>query len=156
MYTIKIGLLVLFASSIWASPLKQLERRDDASDVVGLINTERINAGCGPLSVDGRLQNAAQDFSQDMANRNYFSHNTPEGVDPGQRMRNAGYDMSTWGENIFMSGGLATAQEAVNAWMNSEGHRANILNCGFAQTGVGIATNSNGASYWTQDFATPL
>jgi uncharacterized protein YkwD len=121
--------------------------------VVTLVNQERAKAGCKPLTVDSRLVTAARGHSQDMANRNYFDHNTPEGVTPWTRITNAGYHFSTAAENI--AAGQTTPAQVMNAWMNSAGHRANILNCDLRNIGVGLAYNAKHTPYWTQDFGTP-
>lgn len=117
-----------------------------AQQVVALVNEARDLAGCKPLTVDERVVKAAQDHSTDMARRDYFSHTTPEGVDFAQRMRTAGYP-SPGGENIAM--GQRSAEQVMKAWMNSDGHRRNILNCGFTTIGVGLDTRG---WYWTQNF----
>ncbi|WP_063797808.1 CAP domain-containing protein [Saccharothrix sp. NRRL B-16348] len=117
-----------------------------AQQVVALVNEARDLAGCKPLKVDERVVEAAQGHSADMAQRDYFSHTTPEGVDFAQRMRAAGYP-SPGGENIAM--GQRSAEQVMRAWMNSDGHRRNILNCGFTTIGVGLDTRG---WYWTQNF----
>ncbi|MEU4441965.1 CAP domain-containing protein [Actinosynnema sp. NPDC050801] len=117
-----------------------------AQQVVALVNEARDLAGCKPLKVDERVVEAAQGHSADMAARDYFSHTTPEGVDFAQRMRAAGYP-SPGGENIAM--GQRSAEQVMRAWMNSDGHRRNILNCGFTTIGVGLDTRG---WYWTQNF----
>ncbi|MFI6764703.1 CAP domain-containing protein [Streptomyces sp. NPDC050355] len=122
-----------------------------AQKVVDLVNDQRAQHGCGPLTVDPRVQKAAQAHSDDMAARNYYEHNTPEGVDPGTRMTNAGFRWSSWAENIFKS--PKDPATALKGWMESPGHRANILNCSYKYTGVGVNLRSNGP-WWTQDFAT--
>lgn len=120
-----------------------------AQQVVDMVNAERAKAGCGPLAVDAKIQAAAQEHSDDMAARDYYEHDTPEGVSPGTRMTNAGYQWMGWGENIFKS--PKDPQTAMTGWMNSPGHRDNILNCSFTHTGVGVNVSSNGP-WWTQDF----
>ncbi|MFJ5673711.1 CAP domain-containing protein [Streptomyces sp. NPDC093097] len=122
-----------------------------AQKVVELVNAQRAQHGCRPLTVDAHIQKAAQAHSDDMAARNYYDHNSPEGVDPGTRMTNAGFNWQSWGENIFKS--PTDPATAVDGWMNSPGHRANILNCSFTSTGVGVNLSSNGP-WWTQDFGT--
>lgn len=114
--------------------------------VFALVNQARAQAGCNPLTDDPRLNQAAQQHSDDMANRDYFSHTTPDGVTFDQREVAAGYP-SPGGENI--AAGYTSAQAVMNGWMNSSGHRANILNCGFVAIGIGLDTNG---WYWTQDF----
>jgi uncharacterized protein YkwD len=123
------------------------------SQVVTLVNQERAKAGCGALTVDSRLTAAARGHSQDMAVRNYFDHNTPEGVTPWTRITNAGYHFSAAAENI--AEGQITPTSVMDAWMNSPGHRANILNCSLKNIGVGLAYNARHTPYWTQDFGSP-
>ncbi|WP_344573277.1 CAP domain-containing protein [Streptomyces lunalinharesii] len=122
-----------------------------ARKVVELVNAQRAQHGCAPLTVDPHLTAAAQGHSDDMAARNYYAHETPEGVDPGTRMTRAGFPWMSWGENIFKS--PQDPATAVDGWMKSPGHRANILNCSYKATGVGVNLSSNGP-WWTQDFAT--
>ncbi|WP_079123839.1 CAP domain-containing protein [Streptomyces sp. NBRC 110611] len=122
-----------------------------ARKVVELVNAQRAEHGCGPLTIDLRLQRAAQAHSDDMAARDYYDHNTPEGVDPGTRITNAGFRWSSWAENIFKS--PKDPATALEGWMDSPGHRANILNCSYKSTGVGVNLSSNGP-WWTQEFAT--
>ncbi|MCZ1012481.1 CAP domain-containing protein [Streptomyces lydicus] len=122
-----------------------------AQKIVELVNAQRAQHGCGPLTVDSHLQAAAQAHSDDMAARNYYEHNTPEGVDPGTRMTKAGFAWSSWAENIFKS--PKDPATAMKGWMESPGHRDNILNCSYKSTGVGVNLSANGP-WWTQDFAT--
>lgn len=119
-----------------------------ATAVVELTNVERVRHGCPELRVDDRLTAAAQGHSEDMAERNYFSHESPEGEGPGERARAEGYPWWS-GENIAR--GYRTAAAVVDGWMDSEGHRANILNCDSVAIGVGVADSSRGL-YWTQKF----
>ncbi|WP_371619208.1 sigma-70 family RNA polymerase sigma factor [Streptomyces sp. NBC_00454] len=120
-----------------------------AAQVIALVNSERAAAGCGPLKDDAQLRTAAQGHSDDMAQRNYFSHTDPDGGDPGKRTTAAGYRWSTYGENIAM--GQQTPQQVMDAWMKSQGHRENILNCSFKDIGVGIHQGPGGP-WWTQNF----
>lgn len=123
-----------------------------AQQVVTLVNSERGQHGCGALSVNPQLTLAAQRQSDDMVARHFFSHTNPDGVGPGARISATGYHWSTWGENIAY--GQQTPTDVMTAWMNSPGHRANILNCAFQEIGVGVNLDS-GTPYWTQDFAAP-
>lgn len=116
--------------------------------VVSLVNAERAKAGCGPLTANSTLNRAAQGHSDDMAARDYFDHTNPDGDGPGERVTAAGYPWSTYGENIAM--GQSTPEQVMEAWMNSPGHRANILNCDFKEIGIGI--HNEGGPYWTQVF----
>ncbi|MDF6017096.1 sigma-70 family RNA polymerase sigma factor [Streptomyces sp. JH34] len=124
-----------------------------ADEVIALVNSERGKAGCAAVSGNGLLAKAASDHSSDMVARDYFSHTSPDGTDPGARITAAGYRWSTYGENIAK--GQQTAESVMDAWMNSEGHRANILNCAFKELGVGRA-DSSGGPVWTQNFGTAL
>ncbi|MFG2844847.1 CAP domain-containing protein [Kitasatospora sp. NPDC048296] len=123
-----------------------------AQQVVDLVNAERAKAGCGPVAAEPRLASAAQSHSDDMADRNYFDHASPEGYHADHRIEATGYQWSTWGENIAR--GQKDPAAVMDAWMNSPGHRANILNCAFKQLGVGVRTGSGGP-WWTQVFAAP-
>ncbi|SCL30079.1 Uncharacterized conserved protein YkwD, contains CAP (CSP/antigen 5/PR1) domain [Micromonospora nigra] len=122
-----------------------------AAEVVKLANAERAKAGCDPLSIDDKLTTAAQRHSQDQADHRNMSHTGSDGSNPGDRIERVGYQWRTYGENVAWN--QKTPEAVMAAWMNSDGHRANILNCSFTEIGVGVA-NSNGP-YWTQVFATP-
>ncbi|MBT2420276.1 sigma-70 family RNA polymerase sigma factor [Streptomyces sp. ISL-22] len=122
---------------------------DTVAQVVALVNKERADAGCGPLAQDAQLNNAAQGHSEDMAARDFFDHTNPDGADPGQRITAAGYTWSTYAENIAR--GQQTPEAVMDSWMNSPGHRANILNCSFKDIGVGIH-KASGGPWWTQNF----
>ncbi|MGC5029504.1 CAP domain-containing protein [Micromonospora sp. DT229] len=121
------------------------------TQVVELVNEERAKAGCGALSIDDKLMTAAQRHSQDQADNRNMSHTGSDGSDPGQRIDRVGYVWQTYGENVAWNQQSPAA--VMQAWMNSPGHRANILNCTFTEIGVGVAS-SNGP-YWTQVFAKP-
>jgi uncharacterized protein YkwD len=118
----------------------------DTDEVFTLVNQARATAGCKALTEDPRLDKAAQGHSDDMSANNYFSHTTQAGVTFDKRETAAGYP-SPGGENI--AEGQTTAQQVMTDWMNSSGHRANILNCQFTAIGIGLATKG---WYWTQDF----
>ena len=121
----------------------------EVAQVVALVNKERSAAGCGPLSEDPLLNKAALGHSEDMDARDFFDHTNPDGADPGQRITAAGYTWSTYGENIAQ--GQQTPEAVMDSWMNSPGHRANILNCAFKDIGVGIHKGTGGP-WWTQNF----
>ncbi|SCE64725.1 Uncharacterized conserved protein YkwD, contains CAP (CSP/antigen 5/PR1) domain [Micromonospora haikouensis] len=122
-----------------------------AQEVVNLVNAERAKAGCGALKIDDKLMAAAQAHSQDQADHRKMTHDGSDGSDVGERLDRAGYAWRAYGENVAWN--QQTPAAVMDAWMNSPGHRANILNCSFTEIGVGVA-NSNGP-YWTQDFGTP-
>ncbi len=115
-------------------------------EVVRLVNAERARAGCDAVETDPRLAEAAQRHSDDMARRGYFSHDSPEGESFDRRIREAGYPRPG-AENIAM--GQSSAKAVMDAWMDSPGHRRNILNCDLSAIGVGVTTSG---WYWTQDF----
>ncbi|WP_433464686.1 CAP domain-containing protein [Spirillospora sp. CA-128828] len=116
--------------------------------VVSLTNAERAKNGCKALRIDQRLVVAARKHSADMAANDYFDHASRNGDSPWKRMEDAGYS-SPGAENIAK--GYPTASAVVKGWMNSPGHRANILNCGLRAIGVGMASGPGGP-LWTQDF----
>ncbi|SEA17727.1 uncharacterized protein, YkwD family [Thalassobacillus cyri] len=124
------------------SQLNQFEQQ-----VVELTNQERQKQGLAPLKADAELSKVARDKSQDMASNGYFSHNSPNYGSPFDMMKSYGIDYRTAGENIAK--GQRSPQEVVNAWMNSEGHRKNIMNPNFTHIGVGYVENGN---VWTQMF----
>ncbi|MFG1923645.1 CAP domain-containing protein [Cryptosporangium sp. NPDC048952] len=126
-----------------------LSAANETEEVVALVNSARAQAGCDPVHADAKLTSAALLHSQDMIARGYFSHNTPDGASPWDRAKESGYEVPT-GENIAQ--GQKTAEAVMDAWMNSEGHRANILNCSSKAIGIGRAIDSGGTVYWTQMF----
>ncbi|MFJ8511509.1 CAP domain-containing protein [Lysinibacillus xylanilyticus] len=116
-------------------------------EVVKLTNAERTKAGLAPFKTDDKLMAAAREKSQDMQSKNYFSHTSPTFGSPFDRMKALGITYKSAGENIAQ--GQRTPQEVVQAWMDSPGHRANILNEKFTHIGVGYVKSGN---YWTQQF----
>ncbi len=118
--------------------------------VVDLVNAERAKAGLKPLKMNTQLSKTATLKSQDMAKNNYFDHNSPTYGSPFDMMKKYGISYRTAGENIAM--GQTTPEQVMKGWMNSPGHRANILKASFTQIGVGVAKNSAGRLYWTQQF----
>lgn len=119
-------------------------------EVVRLVNVERSKRGLSELSFNTQLSNVATLKSQDMINKNYFSHTSPTYGSPFDMMKQFNISYKTAGENIAK--GQKTPEEVVNAWMNSQGHRENILSTNFTDIGVGVAESSNGTLYWTQMF----
>jgi uncharacterized YkwD family protein/spore coat assembly protein SafA len=119
-------------------------------DVVELTNQERAKYGLAPLRPDWQTARVARHKSQDMRDRRYFSHTSPTYGSPFQMMRAYNISFRSAGENIAM--GQKTPREVVQGWMNSEGHRKNILNPNFTHIGVGYAEGGTGRYYWTQMF----
>nr|WP_226675730.1 CAP domain-containing protein [Mesobacillus jeotgali] len=117
------------------------------SRVIDLTNEQRRKNGLPNLQPDTALSNVAQEKSNDMQAKNYFSHTSPTYGSPFDMMRDFGVSYNTAGENIAM--GQRSAEEVVNAWMNSEGHRKNILSPNYTHIGVGHTSQGN---YWTQMF----
>lgn len=126
-------------------------------DVHALINGERVTNALGTLVHDDALRRVARAHSEDMINRSFFSHTDPDGRSPFDRMAAASISFIAAGENIAWNMGFADpAQTAVTGWMNSAGHRANILNTQFTHAGLGAAQRqSDGAWYFTQVFSRP-
>jgi uncharacterized protein YkwD len=121
------------------------------AEVVQLTNDQRVARGCKALRTDSRLTQAARAHSGDMVAQRFFSHTGSNGSDFVAREVAAGYPKrDAAAENIAW--GYRTPKEVVTGWMNSSGHRANILNCASTAVGVGVVYNQNGAPYWTQDF----
>nr|WP_242620941.1 CAP domain-containing protein [Streptomyces sp. BK239] len=119
------------------------------AQVLALVNKERAAAGCSPVTANDRLTRAADDYSDVMANSGVMSHTGPDGSTMTTRVEAAGYQWSTLGENIAQ--GQADSASVMKSWMNSPGHRANILNCSFKELGVGVHFG-DGGPWWTQDF----
>ena len=122
-------------------------------EMVALVNTYRAQNGLGPVAENGQLDLAAIDHSNDMAQRQLLTHTGWDGSNAGQRIRANGYAARTWGENVAY--GQATVAAAMTAWMNSAGHRANILNPAFSDIGVAGVPAANGVIYWTMVLAAP-
>ncbi|MGN9784369.1 CAP domain-containing protein [Nonomuraea sp. ZG12] len=124
----------------------------EENEVVRLTNAERAKDGCRPLKHDAQLRKAAFGHSSDMAVKNYFSHTSQDGRSFLDRIRQAGFTGgSGWAENIAK--GQRTPAAVMSGWMNSSGHRANIMNCKYNLIGVGAVKNSQGQIVWTQVFA---
>lgn len=117
------------------------------SEVVRLVNEHRVKNGLEKFTEDWELSRVARYKSQDMKDNKYFSHTSPVYGSPFEMMKNFGISYRSAGENIAK--GQATPQTVVNAWMNSSGHRANILNSSYTTIGVGYVKDGN---YWTQMF----
>ncbi|MFF5927229.1 CAP domain-containing protein [Streptomyces hydrogenans] len=125
------------------------DRADAAeAEVLRLVNVERGKVGCSPIRPSDDLARLAGAFSADMAARNFFDHTDPDGASPWTRAQAAGVS-GLGGENIAR--GQVDATAVMVSWMNSDGHRANILNCDFTTLGVGVHF-ADGGPWWTQDF----
>lgn len=144
---------LLGASSVMASggaaPLLQSE-----SQLISLINDYRTSQGLMPLSQSSILMQVAEAHSQDMRDRDFFDHTNPDGLDPGERLTNAGYNWSVWGELIGC--GYSTPQAMLNAWKGSPVHDSIMLSTSFTEIGVGYVSGGSCGHYWTAVFAEPL
>lgn len=120
---------------------------------VALVNQERAKAGCAPLRVQPALAKAARLHSLDMGRYDYFSHVSRDGRTPWDRIQARGYQ---YGSAENLAAGQTSARAVVAAWMNSPGHRANILDCSNVDVGIGVAQVPTSVGrygiYWTQDF----
>lgn len=124
--------------------------RSMEQEIVKLVNEERSKQGLPSLKENWELSRIARVKSQDMINNNYFSHNSPIYGTPFNMIKNFGLTFSSAAENIAY--GQQNAKSVMNSWMNSQGHKANILNPNYNQIGVGIAKSPNGVLYFTQMF----
>lgn len=124
------------------------DARSYEQEVIRLTNEERSAGGCGPLTNNGNLHAAALAHSVDMAENDYFSHTSRDGSSMVDRVERQGYRWRSLAENI--AAGYRSPAAVVEGWMNSSGHRANIMNCSLTEIGVGFHSY-----YWTQNFGTP-
>jgi len=118
--------------------------------VVNLVNAERAKAGLKPLKADWELARVARFKSEDMRDNRYFDHNSPIYGTPFQMMKSFGINYRSAGENI--AAGQTTAESVMKSWMNSPGHKKNILSPSFTHIGVGYAKGGSYGHYWTQQF----
>jgi uncharacterized protein YkwD len=118
-----------------------------------LVNDARTQAGLPTVHINGQLNLAAEGHSTDQAKRQTMTHTGSNGSNAGTRISRQGFRWSTWGENI--AAGQPDCPSVVGAWMNSSGHRANILNPAMTEIGIGAVAATNGTIYWTMDLAAP-
>lgn len=118
--------------------------------VASLTNSKRKAAGLGNLTLDSQLSKLARMKAEDMAKKGYFSHTSPTYGSAFDMMKKYGVSYRTAGENIAK--GQKTPEAVMNGWMNSSGHRANILSSTYTHIGVGYAKDSKGNTYWVQIF----
>lgn len=123
------------------------------NEVIRLVNVERAKRGIRPLTANWQMSRVARMKSQDFINNHYFAHNSPVYGSPFTMMQSFGIRFSAAGENIAY--GQKTPAAVMAAWMNSSGHRANILSSVYTQMGCGLAKDKNGVCYWTQEFIKP-
>jgi uncharacterized protein YkwD len=137
-------------TALWTRPFTPGDLARTAAEVTELTNRERARAGLPPLTTDALLTTAAQAHSADMVARVFYSHTSPDGSQPWDRAAAAGSHRRTIGENIAC--GQRSPAEVVDGWMNSPGHRANILKPDFTHIGIGLAGGGPAGTYWTQLF----
>lgn len=121
----------------------------DEQETFDLINAQRTSAGLQPLQIDAEVQNVARAKAQDMVNNNYFSHTSPTYGSPFDMLKSYGVKYKAAGENIA---GNSSNQGAVSAWMNSEGHKANILSNNYNYTGIGVVSSPKYGKIYVQMF----
>ncbi len=121
----------------------------DEQQALTLLNADRKANGLAPLRLNAKLAGLAQYYAQDMINRNFFAHNNPEGQTPFDRMRARGIPFGYAGENLAINTSVAGAERA---FMNSPGHRANILGNHYTQVGIGVRYSRSGSVYVVQEF----
>lgn len=138
---------LIYPGQVLNIPLLDSTVTEYEAEVIRLVNEIRQQNGLKPLTANWELSRVARYKSQDMLDNRYFAHESPIYGTPFQMIRNFGLSYRSAGENIAM--GYRTPQAVVNAWMNSSGHRANILNASYTQIGVGYVAQGN---YWTQMF----
>ncbi len=122
---------------------------NDEKEVFNLINAERTKQGLAALKVDSEVQRVARIKAQDMVDNNYFSHNSPTYGSPFDMLKSFKISYKTAGENIA---GNSSNSAAVKAWMNSSGHKANILNSSFNYTGIGVVSSNKYGKMYVQIF----
>lgn len=132
------------------APTKPVGSTQFEQKVVELVNQERVQAGLKPLVHDGQLSQVAKLKSEDMRDKKYFSHTSPTYGSPFDMLKQQGVSYRTAGENI--AAGQNSPEQVVQAWMNSPGHKANILNSQYNYIGVGYASGGSYGHYWTQMF----
>ena len=138
------------APSTPTTPSTPTDIRALETEVIRLVNTERTKAGLSALVENNEISRIARIKSEDFIKNNYFAHNSPTYGTPFDMLRSFGITFTAAAENI--ASGQKTAAEVMNTWMNSSGHRANILNPAYNQIGVGVARDNNGNLFWTQMF----
>jgi uncharacterized protein YkwD len=146
-----------------APPVTSLPAAKVQKQVMELVNRARARGQlCGaerfgpalPVVLSDKLYRAARSHARDMARRNYFEHESPDGTSPRDRVQRAGYKFRLTGENIAF--GPETATEVVNGWLGSAGHCANIMNPHFRDMGLAVAQgNKRGHFYWVQELGAP-
>ncbi|MET9226467.1 CAP domain-containing protein [Lentzea sp. NPDC003310] len=155
MLALRATLLTATTLALAATLAPQASAATVQEDVIALTNAERAKAGCPALRANSALNTAAQRHSADMASHNFMGHTGSDGSTMVVRIERVGYrGWTRAAENV--AAGYATPAAVVKGWMNSSGHRANILNCALKEIGVGHQHRSGTTygHYWTQNFGT--
>ena len=147
------GGLGLFPSCIPRAPRITSGVAPTTSTIVQLVNRARAAAGVAPVTEVSSLDSAALTQSYNQALQHTMTHTGPDGSNAGQRITNAGYSWSTWGENV--AAGQVGPDAVMTAWMNSPPHKANILSASFSGIGIASLIAANGVTYWTMELAKP-
>ena len=137
-------------SSEGTETASKVDATTQAKQVLDIVNQERSKQGLKALALDAELTNVATLKAQDMADKGYFDHNSPTYGSPFAMMQRFGVQHTSAGENI--AAGQKTAEEVMNSWMHSSGHRANILNAGYEKIGIGFVKGGQYGTYWVQLF----
>lgn len=140
---------VLQEQQVGSSTSNTTSLSSDEKEVFDLINKQRTNNGLAALKIDAEALNVARIKAQDMVDNNYFSHNSPIYGSPFDMLKSFKVTYKTAGENIA---GNSSNSGAVNAWMSSSGHKANILNSSFNYTGIGVVKSSKYGKIYVQIF----
>jgi uncharacterized protein YkwD len=139
---------IFLVNPVWADD----EPTADEKQLIELVNAERNKADLPPLKAHIKLMKAARDHSANMARKKELAHDL-DGKGPGERLNEVGYAHGGWGENC--AAGQRTPAEAINCWMNSAPHKANMLGKNYSEVGIGLAKAADGTVYWTQVFGIP-
>lgn len=144
---------LIYPGQVLQIPLVSTTVSNNEQQVLMLCNQIRVKNGLPKLTMNWQLERMGRIKAQEMASKHYFSHTSPTYGSPFQMMKSFGIPYTYAGENI--AAGQPTPKAVVNSWMNSPGHRANILNKNYTQIGVGYATGGTYGTYWTQEFIKP-
>jgi len=145
---VPLALVLAVAAACGPDPAVAPDATSDIALFVALMNQHRVDVGCPELTWNADVAAVAQAHSEDMVARSFFAHTNPDGDSPFDRLANAGIDFSAAAENIAY--GYPTPQAVLDAWLASDGHRANIENCALTEHGVGPQD-----AYWTPLFIRP-
>lgn len=141
-------LIMAYAGVTSAAPQSAIGQGEE-QQAFALLNADRRANGLKALGWNQQLADLAREYAQDMINRDFFSHDNPEGQSPFDRMRLRGIKFGSAAENLAFNRSVEAAERA---FMDSPGHRANILDSDFTQVGIGVCRDMNGTVYVVQEF----